>query len=185
MKIKLGPVNKKKELAFALFPYNQYWDAWIASDACFLEKDEITLIEIYQKTGSYAICAEELGISFVRAANDLLDIISRLKLLQGDYLTWQDHFLQEKKGVVLYLSDRERFLFAPIVTLSLSHELKVFLKCLGIGTISELIKSYSFQELRSDKSLTEQTANELFKLLHKHRVTSSTQELEQVKLDST
>jgi hypothetical protein len=88
MRTHLSPISQKKALGYALRPY-KLWDDWINSPARPFSKTELTLIELYRKTGNYMACSEGLGISMASAANQIMAIIMRLKFQLPDYKKWE------------------------------------------------------------------------------------------------
>lgn len=80
MRTHFAPYNKKSDLSIALQPYAEHWAEWIDTHACFLSIRELLLIRVYQKTGSYAACADVLQSDIIKVANDLIRIMSRSTL---------------------------------------------------------------------------------------------------------
>jgi hypothetical protein len=81
-------LSNKKSLIKALQPY-KCWDSWIMSPAEPFTKQELLLIEIYRKTGSYVACAEQLHIPLTKVPNRVTSLIFRLRFQLKDYKHWQ------------------------------------------------------------------------------------------------
>lgn len=170
MKTRFAPVSKKNDLFMALQPYAEHWAEWIDSHACFLSIRELVLIRVYQRTGSYATCADVLKSDIITVANDLLRIMSRLSLRLHEYRDWELLYFMEQYGVYKYKSETERFLKAPIYTLPVSQHLKTRLKLIGEGSIWHVLNKHSERALVEYWGAGSTTLHELKRALFKRNL---------------
>ncbi|MGZ4037881.1 MAG: hypothetical protein ACXVPQ_08650 [Bacteroidia bacterium] len=80
--------SKLSELKEALRPYRKLWFLWIQSPSCFLTPEEISAVNVYYKTGSYMISAQQLKISHIIHYVTIKNAISKLHLFLPLFENW-------------------------------------------------------------------------------------------------
>jgi hypothetical protein len=151
-------IKKVKELIAVLDPYANNWHAWIESGACFLSKDEISIVCFFLMTGSHNMASQELNIPVITVSHMLDKISFRLNSNQGLYQRWLTEHQLEQQGIVNYTSQTDRFLNSPLAFLKLPYDLKRRLKYLNEETMAGVLNNYTEKELSesrffNDKSL--------------------------------
>lgn len=74
------PPSLFNELQLAISFITEGWYSWSKSEDCLLEREEIRIIDLYLKTGSYTICALDNKISDLNAYFKIKSGIDKIKL---------------------------------------------------------------------------------------------------------
>ncbi len=161
-------IKKIKELLAVLDPYAESWQEWTASGACFLSKQEITIIQNYILTGSHFPSAEELNISPITAASILNKAKWRLKWCYPKFQRWITERLLEDHGIITYQTESDRFLNSPFEYLEMPLELKRKLSILFSETMGELLQTNTETDLKRYKCIGERTIEDFKNYLEKN-----------------
>lgn len=154
-------IKKVKELLSVLDPYAEFWHEWKVSGACFLTEQEIIIIQNYLITGSHFTSANQLSISPVTAASILNKSILRLRWSYPVFQSWITEQLLEAHGIIVYETERERFLHSPFAYLPMPLPLKRKLNMLNPETMSELLIKHSEADLKRCRCIGDKTISEL------------------------
>lgn len=74
------PPSLFNELQLAISFITEGWYIWSKSTACLLESEEIRIINLYLKTGSYTSCALDNKISDLNAYFKIKNALDKIKL---------------------------------------------------------------------------------------------------------
>lgn len=150
-------IQKVKELLALLDPYADLWDEWTSSGACFLTKDDITIVQNFLLTGSHYPSVVELNISLVTAVSRLNKIKLRLEWFRHKHDLWLTERLLTNSGIITYSSPHDYFLNSPFEFLGMPIQLKRKLRLLMVDTMQELLTNYSEEDLRRYRTIGNKT----------------------------
>lgn len=74
------PPSLFNELQLAISFIIEGWDRWSKSADCFLEREEIDILDLYLKTGSYEVCSFHIGVNELNTYFRIHSAIEKLKL---------------------------------------------------------------------------------------------------------
>lgn len=140
------PRKKLRQLEQALKPYEEFWDLWIISKGCFLTQREIDSILLYRKYQSFALVADEMGITEFSAREILNRALRRLGYNYQLYRHWIADRMLEQAGVYTGMSDLNKFLITPLHYHRLPTKLHNILSVCG-DTMGDILKDFGESDL--------------------------------------
>ncbi len=124
------------ELKLRVSPYLEFWEEWIGTDACFLEKQEITIIAIQLKKGFSASLFERS-----RYYNQPEQLQKLSHKLRSRYSHFQEWVICKFFGVLLYMGKAygtDLFFDTPIHALQLPQPARAVLLRFNIRYLQQL-----------------------------------------------
>lgn len=134
-KIKILTIEEVKS---AYDPYSSLWFQWKYSDACFLSKDEIIIIETYLKTGELKEACKQLKIS-KKVAGEKLNSTT-FKLFSGESIFFK--WMLTK----FFEISRNWFLLLPISKVPLPVYYRKKLAELNCSTLKDALEKYTVSD---------------------------------------
>jgi hypothetical protein len=84
-----------KEVLRILDPYASIWCYWTKTEACFLTKEEVKVIESYVYFRSYDPISEELNITILHSAIILREAMFKLQFNLRKFEHWQENCVRD------------------------------------------------------------------------------------------
>ena len=147
-------------------PYQIDWDDWIRSDNCFLSGRELEAIRYYQLYRTHRVFAEELHLSPSRISVIFEKAIKKLRYRVHAFRQWVADRVLEKAGLLPELTEKEKFLQAPLHEHKLSTKLYNNLALTG-ENLEEIIAT-GLDNIAEIKGIGKKSVKELIALFEKN-----------------
>lgn len=119
----------------AFDPYSDLWFKWKYSDSCFLDKDQILLMEVYLGTGELKEACKRLNISESEAIDRLNRTAFTLHCCESIFFKWM---LSE-----FYKVSREWFINLPISKAPIPVYFRKKIKNLKVATLKQAFEKFT------------------------------------------
>lgn len=121
--------------------YLKFWDEWTKSGYCFLDENEIELMN-HVKQRDFCLGFNGFGM-FFKEGRKLRKLNEKLQNELYQYKEWIAYTFLMALVKISKTKGGETFFYEPISKLSIPHELKYHLVKMNVSTLKELIDKYA------------------------------------------
>jgi hypothetical protein len=140
--------KKLSELENQLQPYVKFWGAWIRSDECFLNSNEIALINGFILNKFSVKNTNSLSDEIL---NEIDELINKLKEGFIKFQLWMAYIFITAILRMAEENGDEFFFYTPIDKLPISYELKSILAGFRVDNLNGIFENYSPDDFGKSK----------------------------------